>query len=49
MTDFDIALDDPTAVDVTQVLQADLDFAREWSLPENVKVLDVAALTSEGV
>lgn len=49
MTDFDIALDDPTAVDVTQVLQADLDFAREWSLPENVQVLDVAALTSEGV
>ena len=49
MTDFDIAPDDPTAVDVSQLLQAHLDFAREWSLPENVKVLGAKALTAKGV
>ena len=49
MTDFDIALDDPTSVEVSQVLQVHLDFAREWSLPENVKVLGKSALTAEGV
>lgn len=49
MTDFDIALDDPEAADVAKVLQAHLDFAREWSLPENVRVLGMKALTAEGV
>lgn len=49
MTDFEIALDDPKAADVSVVLQAHLDFAREWSLPENVKVLDVAGLASDDV
>ena len=51
MTDFEfeITFADPTAADVAQVLQAHLDFAREWSLPENVKVLGVARLASDGV
>lgn len=49
MTEFEIALDDPTSADVSQMLQAHLEFAREWSLPENVKVLGVKALTAEGV
>lgn len=49
MTDLELAIDDPKAADVSQILQAHLDFARAWSLPENVKVLGVKALTSDGV
>ncbi|MAB70950.1 MAG: GNAT family N-acetyltransferase [Planctomycetaceae bacterium] len=49
MADVDITPDDPTAVDVSRLLQAHLEFAREWSLPENVKVLGVKALTADGV
>ncbi|MDG1977228.1 MAG: GNAT family N-acetyltransferase, partial [Phycisphaerales bacterium] len=49
MTDFELAIDDPKAVDVSQILQAHLDFARAWSLPENVKVLGKSGLTAEGV
>lgn len=49
MTDLEITLDDPTAADVALALQAHLDFAREWSLPENVNVLDAKTLAAEGV
>ena len=49
MTDLVIDQSDPTQPDVIRLLQAHLDHAREWSLPENVRVLDAARLADEGV
>lgn len=49
MPEFEIAIDDPTAADVSEALQAHIDFAREWSLPENVKALGLKSLQAQGV
>ena len=49
MTDLVIDQGDPTQPDVIRLLQSHLDHAREWSLPENVRVLDAARLADEGV
>ena len=46
---FDINPDDPRRPDVVRLLQAHLDFAREWSEPENVHVFDAAELSSDAV
>ncbi|MCP4834141.1 MAG: GNAT family N-acetyltransferase [Phycisphaera sp.] len=49
MTDLTIEQGDPTQPDVVRLLQSHLDYAREWSLPENVRVLDATRLSDEGV
>ncbi|MDE0890326.1 MAG: GNAT family N-acetyltransferase [Phycisphaerales bacterium] len=47
--DFDINPDDPRRPDVVRLLQAHLEFAREWSEPQNVHVFDAAELNSDQV
>ena len=49
MTGFEIIAGNPRESDVAELLRAHLQFAREWSLPENVKVLGADALASDDV
>ncbi|MAC20147.1 MAG: GNAT family N-acetyltransferase [Phycisphaerae bacterium] len=49
MPEFTIEPADPTAPDVERLLQSHLEYAREWSLPENVRVFDSSRLAAEGV
>lgn len=49
MNELDIHPDDPRAPDVAQLLATHLAFAREWSLPEDVHVLDADQLLADDV
>ena len=49
MTDLDICLEDPRSPDLIDLLHAHKAFAREWSLPENMYVLDAERLASEAI
>lgn len=49
MTDLVIEPGDPAASDVIRLLQAHLQYAQDWSLPENVHVLDATRLAAEDV
>lgn len=49
MSELTIEPADPTTPDVERLLQSHLEYAREWSLPENVRVFDSSRLTDEGV
>ncbi|RTZ91271.1 MAG: GNAT family N-acetyltransferase [Bacillota bacterium] len=47
--DLNISPDDPRAPDVARLLTIHLAFAREWSLPEDVHVLDADQLVADDV
>lgn len=49
MSEFEISSADPRVPDVARLLATHLAFAREWSLPEDVHVLDADQLVADGV
>lgn len=49
MSEFEISSDDPRAPDVARLLATHLVFARQWSLPEDVHILDADQLMADDV